>query len=167
MAKIVAKLFRDPRDAKAALGELKKNGFKETEIGVLVKLPGAMFPECKTKVSFAGMGEVATHGALQAPLEEASNSAEKPSLAAALSKALGVIEDAARYFEFGISMGSVLVAVDTDETKVPQAQNIMRLIGSVPVKVEMPKTSPGFEQAGRMAATDPVDAPMSGDFRKY
>ncbi len=167
MAKTVAKLFRDPRDAHKALGELKKNGFKEGEIGILVRPASVKFPECKTTVSFAGIGEVATHGALQAPLKEASSSAEKPTLAAALAKVLGVIEDAASYFEFGVSMGSVLVAVHTEDAKAAQAQNIMRLIGAVPVKVEMPKTSPGFEQAGRMAATDPVDAPMSGDFRKY
>lgn len=166
MAKTVAKLFRDPRDAQKALGELKKDGFKEAEIGVLVRPTIVKFPECKTKVSFAGIGEVATNGVLEAPLKEAS-SAEKPSLTAALVKALGVIPDAADYFEFGVSMGSVLVAVHTEDAKAAKAQDIMRLTGSVPVKVEMPKTSPGFGQAGRMAATDPVDAPMSGDFRKY
>lgn len=167
MAKTVAKLFRDPRDAKTALVELKKKGLHESEIGVLVRVAGPMFPECKTKVSFVGIGDVFVHGPLQAALKDASAGAEKPALAAALVKALGVVGEAASYFEFGISMGSVLVYVHTEDAKAAQAQNIMRVTGSIPMKVEIPSTSPGFEQSGRMAATDPVDAPMSGDFRKY
>ncbi len=168
MAKIVVKLFRDPRDAEAALEGLKKQGFKEEEIGVLARLNGhTIFSTSPEKIAFPGIGDVATQGPLQKSLKEASSEPEKPPLAAALSKALELSIDATNYFEFGISMGAVLLTVHAEDAKAQQAREVFRSIGAVSARIEPQNTTPGFNVAGRMSATDPIDAPMSGDFRKY
>ncbi len=163
MAKILAKLFRDPRDAAAATEQLKKKGFTEHEIGTLAG-PSVHHDH---KIAFPGM-EVVANGSLKTPISEAAAKPEKPALDAALSQALGIAEDAAGYFAFGISIGGVLVSVNAPDDKAQAAREILRL-ATPPSKgvLNTSDRSPGFVQAGRMNATDPVDAPMSGDFRKY
>lgn len=165
MAKIVAKLFRDPRNATQALSELKKKGFKEEEISFLARPNG----HTGHKVSFPGTGEMVVHGPIQAAITEAEAKPEKPALATTLGLILGLPEDAAGYFAFGVSMGAILVTVNaTDEKGEAAAQDILRASSpSTHVAMETVDHSPGFKTAGRMNATDPVDAPMSGDFRKY
>ncbi len=164
MAKIVVKLFRDPREAAAALTELKKKGFTDDEIGVLFRPDGYQ----GQKVAFPGLGEVVANGAIKAPIAEAEAKPEKPALAAALSQMLSLPEDATGYFEFGVSVGGVLVTVHVADDKAEAAREVLRL-SAPPIKATAGSAdrSPGFKQAERMNATDPVDAPMSGDFRKY
>ncbi|MBI4331231.1 MAG: hypothetical protein HY673_08120 [Chloroflexi bacterium] len=161
MSKIVAKLFRDPRDATNALAELKKKGFPDDEIGILSRPDGRQ----GQKVAFPGIGEIVTGGAIKPSIAEAEAKPEKPALAAALAQILKLPEDAAGYFEFGVSMGGVLVTVHTADEKAGAAREILR--ASSPSAHSANAFAPGFTQASRMAATDPVDAPMSGDFRKY
>jgi len=141
MANTVVKLFRDPLVAARAAEELKSKGFKAEEIGILVR-DGEKAKKLGTKVT--------------------------KEIGAALTK-LDLPEDTVRYYEFGASVGGVLISVQTDEARLPQASEILRGtdLGAAPARGEMWASSPAFPAAGRMTATDPIDAKMTGDFRKY
>jgi len=137
----VVKLFRDPLSAARATEELKSKGFKAEEIDILVS------DVDKAKK----LGAKATD-----------------KIGAALTK-LDLPEDTVRYYEFVASVGGVLISVQADESRLPQAQEILReaVIKDAPKKGEMWASSPAFPAAERMTATDPIDAKMTGDFRKY
>jgi hypothetical protein len=141
MSKAVVKLFRDPIAAAKAVEELKSGGFKAEEIGILVR-DGEKAKKLGTKVT--------------------------KEIGAALTK-LDLPEDTARYYEFSASMGGILISVQTDEARLPQAREVLRKadLGTTPAKEEMWASSPAFPAAERMSATDPIDAKMTGDFRKY
>jgi hypothetical protein len=137
----VVKLFRDPLSAAKATEELKSKGFKAEEIGILVS-----------------------------DVEKAKKLGTKVTdkIGTALTK-LDLPEDTIRYYEFGASVGGVLISVEADESRLSKAQEILReaAIKDAPKKGEMWASSPAFPAAGRMTATDPIDAKMTGDFRKY
>ena len=137
----VVKLFRDPLSAARATEELKSKGFKAEEIDILVS------DVDKAKK----LGAKATD-----------------KIGAALTK-LDLPEDTVRYYEFVASVGGVLISVQADESRLPQAQEILReaVIKDAPKKGEMWASSPAFPAAERMTATDPIDAKMTGDFRRY
>lgn len=137
----VVKLFRDPLSAAKATEELKSKGFKAEEITILVS------DADKAKK----LGTKATD-----------------KIGAALTK-LDLPEDTIKYYEFSASIGGVLVSVQADESRLSQAQEILREVGikDSPKKGEMWVSSPAFPAAVRMTATDPIDAKMTGDFRKY
>ena len=137
----VVKLFRDPLSAAKATEELKSKGFKAEEIGILVS-----DAEKAKKLGTKATDKIGT----------------------ALTK-LDLPEDTIRYFEFGASVGGVLISVDADESRLSKAHEILREadIKDAPKKGEMWASSPAFPAAGRMTATDPIDAKMTGDFRKY
>lgn len=137
----VVKLFRDPLSAAKATEELKSKGFKAEEITILVS------DADKAKK----LGTKATD-----------------KIGAALTK-LDLPEDTIKYYEFSASIGGVLVSVQADESRLSQAQEILREVGikDSPKKGEMWASSPAFPAAVRMTATDPIDAKMTGDFRKY
>lgn len=141
MAKAVVKLFRDPLTAARAAEELKSRGFKAEEIGILVR-DGEKAKKLGTKAT-----------------EE---------IGAALTN-LDFPEETIRYYEFGASVGGILISVQADEARLPQAREILRGadLGVAPAKGEMWASSPAFPAAGRMTETDPIDAKMTGDFRKY
>jgi len=141
MANTVVKLFRDPLVAARAAEELKSKGFKAEEIGILVR-DGEKAKKLGTKVT--------------------------KEIGAALTK-LDLPEDTLRYYEFGASVGGILISVQTDEARLPQAREVLRGtdLGAAPSSEEMWASSPAFPAAGRMTATDPIDAKMTGDFRKY
>ncbi len=162
MARILAKLFRDPRHAAAALDELKKKGFGAEEIGIVSRPNGHE----GQKVAFPGLGEVVAAGPVQGPVSQASATPEG-ALSAALAQVLGVPADAAGYYEFGVSIGGVLVTVHTEDDRAQTAREVLRVAAPGIKPTLTNNRSPGFLQAERMMATDPVDAPMSGDFRKY
>jgi hypothetical protein len=86
-----------------------------------------------------------------------------------LTSFLGISEEVAKYYDFGISLGGALISVHADEARLPQAQEILRAadVLAAPPTGEMWATSPGFALAERMTETDPLDAKMTGDFRKY
>ncbi len=141
MANTVVKLFRDPLVAARAAEELKSKGLKAEEIGILVR-DGEKAKKLGTKVT--------------------------KEIGAALTK-LDLPEDTVRYYEFGASVGGVLISVQTDEARLPQAREVLRMadLGAASARGEMWASSPAFPTAGRMTATDPIDAKMTGDFRKY
>lgn len=142
MAKAVVKLFRDPLKAERAAEELKAKGFKGDEIGILV---------CdKEKAKILGTE----------PTEE---------IGAALTNLLHLPEETLRYYEFGVSVGGVLISVHTDEARLALAQETLRSaeVLFTPARGGMWASSPGFASAGRMTETDPIDARMTGDFRRY
>jgi len=141
MPKAAVRLFRNPIAAAKAAEELKAQGFKAEEIGIMVH-DGEKAKKLGTKVT--------------------------KEIGVALTK-LGLPEDTVRYYEFGASVGGVLISVQTDETRLAQAQQILRGtdLAEAPKKADMWASSPAFPAAGRMAATDPIDAKMTGDFRQY
>jgi hypothetical protein len=141
MANTVVKLFRDPLVAARAAEELKSKGLKAEEIGILVR-DGEKAKKLGTKVT--------------------------KEIGAALTK-LDLPEDTVRYYEFGASVGGVLISVQTDEARLPQAREVLRGtdLEAAQARGEMWASSPAFPAAGRMTATDPIDAKMTGDFRKY
>ncbi len=137
----VARLFRDPLIAARAAEELKSQGFKAQEIGILVR----------DRAKAERLGTKAT--------EE---------IGAALTN-LDLPEDTIRYYEFGVSVGGVLISVNADEARLAQAREILRGadLGVAPARGKMWASSPAFPAAGRMTETDPTDAKMTGDFRRY
>lgn len=137
----VVRLFRDPVIAAKAAEELKSRGFKAEEIGILVR----------DREKAERLGTEAT--------EE---------IGAALAN-LDLPEDTIRYYEFGVSVGGVLISVNADDARLAQAREILRGadLAVAPARGEMWASSPAFPAAGRMTETDPLDAKMTGDFRRY
>ncbi|MFQ5924505.1 MAG: hypothetical protein ACE5IE_00725 [Dehalococcoidia bacterium] len=162
MPKAAVKLFRDPENAKKAARELRSKGFGAKEIGILVrdkeKATKFASPKASTEVMLPEAGAAFAVG----PLAKAGKKATLASL-------LDLPEETISYYEFGVSVGGVLISVHADEGRLPQAQQILRA-ADVPVAAargEMWATSPGFVAAGRMTETDPIDTKMTGDFRRY
>ena len=120
---------------------MKSKGYKAEEIGILVR-DGDKAKQLGAKVT--------------------------KEIGAALAK-LDVPEDTAAYYEFSASIGGILISVKADEARIPQARDILRNagLGATPAREEMWASSPAFPVAERMSATDPNDARMTGDFRKY
>jgi len=141
MAKAVLRLFRDLLSAEKAAKELQSQGFKAEEIGILVR----------DRQKAERLGTETT--------EE---------IGAALTNLLDLPDEALKYYEFSVSIGGILISVHTDETRLPQAQEILRGADiGVAARGEMWASSPAFPAAGRMTETDPTDAKMTGDFRRY
>lgn len=139
MPKAATKLFREPQEAKQAIGDLKAKGFKDDEIVVLANAERAK--------------------ELGADIKAATD----PSKLAQI----GVPEDTISYYQYSIPSGSIVVGVQADESRSAQAQEVLRAVPVCSLGDRIRGTSPGFQKAGRMTATDPMDAPMSGDFRRY
>ena len=168
MAKAAVKLFRDPVNAEKAAVELEAKGFKADEIGILVgdKKKAAKFASTKAaELTLPQAGTTQALGAMATALAKASSD----EVMATLTDLLGLSEEAVRYYDFGLSVGGVLISVHTDEARLAQAQGILRAADALvaAAKGEMWGSSPGFGSAGRMTETDPIDAKMTGDFRRY
>lgn len=142
MPKAIVKLFRDPAKAAKAAEELKSQGFKADEIELLVS-DGASAEKLGAK-----------------PTKDISKT---------LAEVEGIPAEAINYYEQSASLGGVLISVKGDEASLDKAQGIMRQIdfADTPQYFEMWSSSPAFPIAEKMSATDPLDAKMSGDFRKY
>ncbi|MBE9501443.1 MAG: general stress protein [Dehalococcoidia bacterium] len=169
MAKAAVKLFKDPINAEKAAAELEAKGFKADEIGILVhdKKKAVKFTGTKTvEVTLPEAGSAVALGAMATALGKADNSEEAM---AALTDVLGLPEETVRYYDFGLAVGGILISVHTDEARLAQAQEILRSADVLvtAAKGEMWGSSPGFGSAGRMTETDPIDAKMTGDFRRY
>lgn len=138
----ISKLFRDVEVAEKAAKELKSKGFKATEIKVLVQDKGKA----------QRLGTEATED-----------------IKAALTSVSDLPEETRSYYEFAVSIGGVLINVDADETRLAQAREILRGadLEVAPAKGQMWASSPAFPVAGRMTETNPIDAKMTGDFRRY
>ena len=139
MAKVATKLFREPGEAKEAISELKAKGFKADEIGI-----------------FTSAERAKELGADIKPVSDVGELTE-----------MGVPEETVNYYRFGITSGGIVVSVQADEGRVAQAQELLRASPISSLGDRICGTSPGFQAASRMSATNPIDAPMSGDFRRY
>jgi hypothetical protein len=139
MPKAATKLFREPEEAKQAVSDLKAKGFKEEEIVVLASAERAR--------------------ELGADIKAATDPGKLVQI--------GVPEDTVNYYQYSIPSGSIVVGVQADESRAAQAQEVLRAVPVCSLGNRIRGVSPGFQKAGRMTATNPVDAPMSGDFRRY
>ena len=139
MPKVTTKLFREPGEAKQAVNGLKAKGFKDDEIVVLASAQ-------RTKDLGADVKAVSDPSKLTQ---------------------IGVPEDTVNYYQYSIPSGSIVVGVQADESRVAQAQEVLRALPVCSLGNRIRGVSPGFQAAGRMSATNPIDAPMSGDFRRY
>lgn len=155
MSRVAVKFFRDPRDGEKALAELKAKGYKADEIGLITSGKDGK------NVASARNGTVAGSGPVAAALNSGQDAAP------ALAEVWGVSEEAARYYLFGASMGSMVISVHADEQKNAEARKILRGIGGAVDACSVEVTSPGFTLAERMTSTNPSDSKLSGDFRKY
>lgn len=170
MAKTAVKLFKDPINAEKAAAELEAKGFKADEIGILVhdKKKAVKFTGTKTvEVTLPEAGSAVALGATATALGKAGASSEEAM--ATLTDLLGLPEETVKYYDFGLAAGGVLISVHTDEARLAQAQEILRSadVFAAAAKGELWGSSPGFGSAGRMTETDPIDAKMTGDFRRY
>ena len=167
MNKLVSRLYRDPADASKAVHHLISSGYKAHDVGVLARTKNtarSVLGEKVEKVSFHAVGDhMVAAGCLVPALSKEPGHAGK--FSDTLAQVLGVGAEAAEYFEFGLGANGVLVVVQTDESKVTEAHAILGQSAAAPKKVGV--ASPGFDKASRMSATNPVDATMTGDFRKY
>jgi len=154
MSKAIAKLFRDPGHAARAVADLLAKGFKSEEIGILVKAEVGL--ELAGKVGkdparrqLAGVGAMIALGPLaqdeEAPL-----------------KAIELPDDVLGYYEMGLRLGGVLLSVHSQKRE-GEARRVLLRAEVTPGE----KAEGGFPRAERMTATDPVDAKMTGDFRRY
>ncbi|MFO8009836.1 MAG: hypothetical protein R6U89_03380 [Dehalococcoidia bacterium] len=82
---------------------------------------------------------------------------------------LDLPEQALNYYKIGLAVGGKIVRVDADEQKAEEVNKVLISAGFEEL-TERPAqwaSSPGFTRAPRMAGTNPIDAAMTGDFRKY
>ena len=171
MAEAAAKLFRDPQSAEKAVSELKTKGYKAGEISILLgsreeaeKFTRDMEGAATAEMDLTCGGHVFAMG----KAAEALNKTTKEESAATLIELLNISEETYNYWGFSNSIGGIAVGVHADEARLPQARGIFRSVSAEEVcSNETRASSPGFIKAGRMSATDPIDAPMSGDFRRY
>ncbi len=169
MEKIITKLYRNPREAERAMSKLISEGYQEEgNIGTLMlsKEGKEGFSSGTKVVTLPSVGVISATGRLASaisPVDAASGEELTPLLAKALSISL----EEAEYYSFSLSVGSVLVSVHTEEDKAQRARQLLNEAESIPQTVETQANSPGFSVTERMSTTNPIDAPMTGDFRKY
>jgi len=167
MAKAITKLFRDPKDAEKAFKELLKCGFDARDIGILMlqgegfrRLQSALKGIASERTSLPDIGTVIGIGPIASAIQQSDPGN-------ALIQALNITPEAYEYYRFGILVGGILVSVHDSEERLIKAQAVLRASVPKPKVMETGARSPGFAVADRMNATNPMDAPMSGDFRKY
>jgi hypothetical protein len=161
MAKVQTKLFRRPEDAKKAISELTAKGFKVEEIGIVTSGKGKKEMGDSLKPA-ADINSVTAMG------HATSLSKAGSDLAKALGEFWGVPEDTVNYYQRAVSLGGIVVSVHADEANAEKAHAVLRAAAAHPrKKMPLKEISPGFLKASRMSSTNPIDAPMSGDFRRY
>ena len=161
MPKIETKLYRKPEEAKKAISDLKAKGFKPEEIGVVTSEKRKQELAESIKPA-ADVGSVLAMGAATSISKAGSD------LGKALSELWGVPEDTVNYYQHSVVLGGIVVSVHTDDAKAAQARQLLRAAaGPAAKKTPLQQISPGFLKASRMSSTNPIDAPMSGDFRRY
>jgi hypothetical protein len=160
MPKVQTKLFRRPEDAKKAINELKAKGFKAEEIGIVTSGKG--------KKEMGDVKPVADVGPVTAMGHATSLSQGGSDLVKALGEFWGVPEDTVNYYQRAVSLGGIVVSVHADDAHAEKAHEVLRAAAAHPrKKMPLQEISPGFLKASRMSSTNPIDAPMSGDFRRY
>ena len=78
-------------------------------------------------------------------------------------------EQALDFYKIGLSVGGKVVKVDVDDAKVNDVHKDLLAVGfdELTERAAQWSSTPGFVRATKMTATNPIDAKMSGDFRKY
>lgn len=81
----------------------------------------------------------------------------------------GLPEQAIEYYTVGLTVGGKVVKVTADDSKIGEVNAVLVMAGHDRLVDAPPPyaASPAFAKAERMNATNPIDAQMSGDFRKY
>jgi hypothetical protein len=169
MAKAVTKLFREPQQAGNVIDKLKAKGYQAGEVGILIqeKADGETFaPDLSpvTKdISFPGLGAVIAKGAVAAALTGGSEPR------AALIELWAIPEETMSYYQLGLSLGGVVISVHAEGARLEEARQLLRETGVKPLTERSPMwaSCPPFDIASRMSETNPIDAPMTGDFRRY
>lgn len=173
MAKRAIKLFRDAAKAEKAARELMARGYTAEEISILMKDKAvaerfsAGNGPARAEVDIPGVGPTVALGPLAGVLGQAGGSAD--AVVAALMQELGISPDIYPYYEFGLSLGGIMVSVHAEKERLAEARQVMREIDAETDKERPPiwSHSPGFSKSQRMVETNPVDAKLSGDFRRY
>lgn len=169
MAKAVTKLFREPQQAESVIDKLKAEGYQAREVGILIQEKGDgetfapdLVPVTKD-ISFPGMGAVIAKGAVAAAITGGSEPR------AALIDLWGVSEETLSYYQSGLSLGGVVISVHAEGARLEEARQLLREAGVKPLTERSPRwaSCPPFDLASRMSETNPIDAPMTGDFRRY
>jgi hypothetical protein len=169
MAKAVAKLFRERQQAEKVINKLKAKGYQAGEVGILIQEKGDgdtfapdIVPVAKG-ISFPGVSAVIAKGAVAAAMAGGSEPR------AALTELWGVPEQTMSYYQSGLSLGGIVISVHAEGARLQQARQLLREAGAKPLTERRPKwaSCPPFDVASRMSETNPIDAPMTGDFRRY
>ena len=138
MANVATKLFREPAEAKQAVEELKAKGFKAEEIVVV-----------------AGSARAGSLSELK-PVSDTAKLTE-----------MGVADATVTYYQYSVDAGGIVIGVQADDARAGQAQEALRAVPVCSLGDRIHDVSPGFLRASRMSSTNPLDAEMSGDFRRY
>lgn len=169
MAKTVTKLFREPQQVEDVINELKAKGYRAEEVGILMREKGdgeKFAPELvpvTTGISLPGVGMITAKGALASAMSGGGD------LRPLLVELWGISEETLDYYQTGLSLGGIVVSVHGEDPRLTEARQILRSAGIKPLTERSPMwaNSPGFTVASRMSETNPIDAPMTGDFRRY
>jgi hypothetical protein len=161
MGKAVVKLYRDLPRARKALQQLLGSGFAPQELSLVA---GPQELGKLTEVKGVPTTQGTMSGAAVAVSGPLSQEVKGGDVEQALMGALGVAEDGMGYYQFGVLTGGVVLAVSGDEKKLAGARSALREAETMTAERA---NAPGFEQAPRMTESDPVDAKMTGDFRRY
>lgn len=163
MSKVITKLFRDPEVASLAIKRLE-----EESLGKGLSLIARS--DTKSPAYIHGMKnmklkinahEINVHGGLTSSFE-APGASEK--VEEIIKSGLSLSEESYIYYIDAVSLGGILVSLEADED---QAKKISRLFRELELSHAAAIQSSTFNQSGRMACTNSLDAAMSGDFRKY
>ena len=81
----------------------------------------------------------------------------------------GLSEQALEYYKMGVAIGGKVVKVSAEDAKVSEVNKLLLATGfdEFTKRPDQWSSCPGFNQAQRMSSTNPIDAKMTGDFRKY
>ncbi len=134
MAKALVKLFRDLASAESAARELQSRGYKGTEIGLLMKdSPGtqAVSLGCgfdRAEAELPGIGHTVALGAFVPAVT--AGGVRDSSLETALRQSFGLSSELYACYEFGVSLGGVLVGVQSDTTGLTMARHALKTAGA-------------------------------------
>ncbi len=82
---------------------------------------------------------------------------------------LGLTEQALGFYKFGVAIGGKVVKTEVDDAKSDKVKKALLAVGFEELTKRDPQwaSSPKFGMGVKMSSTNPLDAQMSGDFRKY
>lgn len=81
----------------------------------------------------------------------------------------GLSEQALGYYQIGVGIGGKIIKIKVEDSQADEVNELLSSIGFKELS-ERPAqwfNSPGFAKAEKMTSTNPIDAQMTGDFRKY